>query len=124
MTDTKSLIAGLEQTRRDAFVSGDVAVLDKLLSENLIFSHTNGMVEGKASFIASLGTKVRFLRIESVEEDIAAFDDVAVVVGELRVDVQPTGMDLMQLRTRISAAWAKEAGDWRLIRYQATRITL
>ncbi|MGE3143276.1 MAG: nuclear transport factor 2 family protein [Hyphomonadaceae bacterium] len=121
MSDQETL-ARLEEQRRAAFVAADKAALGRLLSDTLILTHTNGMAEGKESFMASLGAKVRFHVVEALEEDIVVLGAMAVVSGRLRVEVQPAGADVLSFQTRITGVWAREGADWRLIRYQATRI--
>ena len=122
MTDVTATIADLEAQRRAAFIAADATALGRLMSDQLILTHTTGMAEGKTSFIASLQGGLRFTSIEAVSEVIAVYGEAAVVSGELRVGVQTPAGAALALRTRITSVWAREAGEWRLTRYQATRI--
>lgn len=113
----------LEHRRRAALVTIDRQALEDLLSDDLVFIHTNGMLEGKASLLASLGVAVRFLKIQAIEESLLVRAQMAVVCAGLEVTVQvPTEPAPFTLRTRILSVWAPEQSGWRQQAYQATRV--
>lgn len=52
-----------EEERRRALISGDAAVLDRILHPDLVHVHSSGMVHGKAEFIAHVGRMGGFVDI-------------------------------------------------------------
>lgn len=113
----------LEQRRRRALVTADRSELEGLLSDRLILTHTNGLTEGKSSFIASLGVTVTFKRIDPMEETVVVSEQVAVVSARISVTVEvESRSEPMELENRILSVWTQEASAWRLLAYQATRI--
>lgn len=115
----------LERDRRAALVSTDKATLENLLSDDLIFVHTNGRCEGKRDFLESLGVSVEFLKIEVIEESLHLRPDLAVISAQLAVTVKvSTQAEPFSLQTRILSVWAPESSGWRQQAYQATRIAV
>ncbi len=125
MNDGQRMIAELESKRRAALIELDKEALGRLLSDELIWTHANGVTENKATYIAALGTKALFLEIEPVDEIIALHGDgAASVTSELKMSIQPLGKDPIVLRTRASCVWAREADDaWRLVRFHSGMVT-
>lgn len=114
-------IAALERARREASIAADRDALGALLSDELIWTHANGATQDKPSYLAALGVNARFLAMEPGEEQILVYGDAAAsVAAELAMTVQPNGKDPIELRTRLSSVWAKEAdGHWRLSRFHS-----
>ena len=51
---TREAILRLEQEWQDALIAADVAALDRLYAETMIYTHSNGSVDDKKSYIESL----------------------------------------------------------------------
>src|SRR5947207_14980942 len=47
-------VLGLEQQWEDALTKSDVAALDKLYDETLVYTHSNGKVDTKTSYLAAI----------------------------------------------------------------------
>lgn len=114
MTDTD--IAALEAELREAQLSADVAALDRLISDHLLFTGPDG----------SLATK---------EDDLSAYRRGIMRVSrhepqELHVRRVGSGVAVAALRARMSGSyagtpfdgtahytrvWARESGEWRIV---------
>ena len=57
MTSTEAIRA-LEEQRYAAMLAGDVATLERLLDDALTYTHSSGVVDTKASYIAGVRDKV------------------------------------------------------------------
>src|SRR5690606_10525339 len=69
---------------RVAMVSADEELLLKLTSPMLSYGHSNGLVEEKGEFVASLlSAKYNFLTIDLKQQAIRLMGDIAIVRHEL-----------------------------------------
>lgn len=117
------LILSLEQKRRDAMLAEDREALGRLLSEDLVHTHTDGQTDTKRIFLGNLGKGVRFLSFEPVAQSVVMRDQAAILSGELIVTVQIAGQDApLKMQNKILSVWTLEGAQWRQVAYQATKI--
>ncbi|MFD0849008.1 nuclear transport factor 2 family protein [Sphingosinicella xenopeptidilytica] len=116
------MIARHARQLREALLTADRAVLDRLVSDSLIFFHLGGTQDNKAGFV-SAGDRMRLQKIEVSDQEIAIYGEAAVVTSEERVEATLVGKEApISLHARLMTVWAKEDGRWRLTRYQPTPI--
>ena len=110
-------IVGLEARLRAAQLQADVAALDALLAETLLFTGPDGTLGTKQQDLAAHGSgAVRFrehvpeeLRVRRVGPDVA----VAALRARLAVSV---GGTLVRGTYRYTRVWAREdGGSWRVV---------
>ena len=110
-------IVGLEARLRAAQLQADVAALDALLAETLLFTGPDGTLGTKQQDLAAHGSgAVRFrehvpeeLRVRRVGPDVA----VAALRARLAVSV---GGTLVRGTYRYTRVWAREDGEsWRVV---------
>jgi len=109
-------IVALEAELRAAQLAADVAALDRLISEDLLFAGPDGQLGTKAQDLEAHGSGlVRFrshipeeLRVRRVGSDVA----VSALRARLEVEVAGT---LHRGTYRYTRVWAREAdGQWRV----------
>ena len=110
-------IVACEARLRAAQLAADVAALDALVAEELLFTGPDGRLGTKAEDLAAHGSgAVRFrahepveLRVRRVGADVA----VAALLARLAVEV---GGTLVTGRYRYTRVWAREGGGpWRVV---------
>lgn len=109
----------LEQRRAQAVLAGDVARLDAMLSDDLIYCHSTGVIDGKADFIGKIVERRSIFHDFSAVAD-AAIEPVAgtrVMAGPLLVDVEIAGV-VHNVRGRFLSVWCREGEDWKLHAFQ------
>lgn len=124
-TDPVEAIKAVDRHRLDAMVKGDATLLERMLGEDLTYTHTTGAVDTKATFLASLRAgMLRYLEIqlEGVEVRIYA-DAVAVVTGRVDLRVALDGKEAA-FPARLTSVYAKRHGCWLLVAWQSTRLPL
>jgi ketosteroid isomerase-like protein len=111
-------IKALERERVQAMLAGDVAALDALISDGLVYLHSSGGRDSKASYLAQLrdGT-IRYQRIAEPDPEVRLAGDTAVVFGRMDADVVRDGKPLA-LDYDYLAVWARENGRWRFFVFQ------
>ena len=120
--DETSELLGLEARRCDAMMAADIDILDRLLSDDLSWTHASARQDTKASFLAGLqagGT--RYMAIRRSDEQVRLHGDVAVVTGVADMRASINGEE-RQLRNRYTNVWAKSDQGWRMIAWHSTAV--
>ncbi len=120
MADIASHIEELEDRRYQAMIDGDLATLDELCSDDLVYTHSNAERDSKASYFEKV--KSGYYQYEWIEhpiETLVASDTCAVITGQMRARVLNDGQP-RQLDNACLAVWVKEDDDWRFVAYQPT----
>ncbi|MCM3879651.1 MAG: nuclear transport factor 2 family protein [Vicinamibacterales bacterium] len=115
----------LRQVERDRFaamVKRDAAVIDKLLAPELIYTHGDGRVIDKATFIAELKSgDFQYVTIEPTDVSVRVFGDAAVVTGGAGMHVINKGVPA-QIKIRYTNTQVRRSGSWQMVAWQATRL--
>jgi len=110
-------IVALESRLRAAQLAADVAALDALIADALLFTGPDGSLGTKAQDLAAHGSgAVRFREHEPVELRVRRVGaDVAVTALRARLAVEVAGT-LARGTFRYTRVWAREnGGDWRVV---------
>lgn len=109
-------IVELEARMRVAQLDADVAALDALISDDLLFTGPDGQVGTKAEDLdAHRSGFVRFREHEPEELRIRRIgSEVAVVALKARLAVEVAGT-LVRGTHRYTRVWAREGGSWRVV---------
>ena len=122
MDDLKTTIRALEERRYRAMCEADMAALDALLADALVYTHSTAAADSKASYLAGIRAKKwNYRKIERPVEDIQLHGDCAVVTGQVRIDILVDGAAKV-LNSRFTNVWVKGAKGWQMTAWQSTPI--
>lgn len=113
-----------EKDRFAAMVKGDRGALEKLLADDLTYTHSTALLETKEQFLKSVTTgNIDYVSIVPSETDwkIRINGNTAVVNGVAAVNVLDTGKD-RKIRIRFTTVQANRGGAWQLLAWQSTVI--
>lgn len=118
-TGKESAVSAAVESLRKAMAESDKASLEKLVEEQLLYSHSSGRVENKAEFIATLvGPKSGFSAASLSDQTINIVDDIALVrhkfTGTRKGDGNKMHLAVLQV-------WRERGGQWRLLARQAAK---
>jgi ketosteroid isomerase-like protein len=115
-------IRALEDRRVQATISDDLATLEALLSDDLIYTHSSARLDDKASFLESIRSgAVRYRSIVRDDIRMRAHGDAVFVNGEARLEVLIAGKP-KSLHLRYSNVWVNTGSGWRFALWHATPI--
>lgn len=112
-----------EKDRFTAMVNVNEAALNKLLGDDLTYTHTNALFQTKAEFIAVLKEgSIKYVSVTPSEPDwkVRIYGNIAVVNGVAAVNVIDHGNNL-KFRLRYTTAHVNRGGAWQMVSWQATR---
>ena len=112
-----------EKDRFAAMIKGDRPALEKLLADDLTYTHSSALFETKEQFIKSVTSgNIDYVSIEPSETDwkVRVDGNTAIVNGVAAVNVIDTGKDL-KIKIRFTTTHTNRGGAWQLRAWQATR---
>ncbi len=122
MTDTGDRIIALDKARMAAMAAKDIAKLNELLGDDLIYTHSSARLDTKQSLIGAMesGSTV----YTSVEpSDVVAQDlgDTVVLTGVAQIKVVSKGTP-NAFGVRFTDVYAKRDGRWQMVAWQSTKL--
>ncbi len=117
----QALLETQARRRYNAMTAADLDTLDRLLDEQLVYTHSRGNRDSKSSYLDKPRTGVLSYGPIRYLDDPPTFlgPEVAIVTGEMTSDVQVHGVS-RRMRNAYLAVWTHHNGSWRLTAYQPT----
>ena len=107
------------QLLKNALIAKDSAALNKLLSEDVSYGHTNGWVQTKAQLIRSVVSGEQdYAAIESSNVNTRIYDLTGIVTMQSKVSMLFQGKSL-DLNMKILLVWIKQSDVWKLVARQS-----
>jgi ketosteroid isomerase-like protein len=112
-------ILRLEDERYAATLAKDVDALERLLHSDLVYMHSSGVADSKASYIDGIRERVwDYKSVERSDQTVKAHSSFALVFNRLVIDIAVKGVE-KHLNNRALAVWTPEESSWRLIAMQS-----
>ena len=109
--------------RFTAMLREDFAALDTLLAPDLSYVHSDGALQSRAQFLATLRTgRLRYQAIDPSELQARSYDNMGIVTGRSHMRVQ-AGTELLAFEIRFTAVYRRVRHRWQLVAWQATRLS-
>ena len=122
MADNAQMIIDLDRKRMTAMAEQDIATLNGLLADDLIYTHSSARLDTKKSLIGNMesGSTVY---TSVVPSDVKAQDlgDTVVLTGSCRISVNAGGRP-NSFGVRFTDVYANKGGKWQMVTWQSTRL--
>jgi hypothetical protein len=111
-----------EQDRYVAQMKGDVAAMQRLIGEDLVYIHSSTVQDTKASFIESIRSgNVKYRKMKRGEVKVRTYGCIAIVSGGASFEVTVKGED-RTLNLLFHAVYAKRSAGIQFVSWQATKL--
>lgn len=118
----REAVLRVEQEWQDALVNSDTAALDRIYAESMIYTHSNGSVDDKASYIAKIKSgESSYKSMTRDDIKVQIFGDAAIVTCHWKVS-SVSGTTVNNTNARYLHFYTRLKGKWRMVAHQATRI--
>ncbi|MBN3857443.1 nuclear transport factor 2 family protein [Paraburkholderia sp. Ac-20340] len=112
-------IRALEEQRRLAMLAADTEALEAIFDESLIYIHSTGARDTRASYLAKLtGGAMRYESVSLDVSDILVRERFALLSGAMAASVQ-TANGTLSILSRYEASWIRSADGWRIAAMQS-----
>src|SRR5260370_2845887 len=111
MADNRQMIIDLDKKRMTAMEQKDVATLNALLADDLVYTHSSARLDSKQSLIGAMESGATVYRAVEPSE-VAAQDlgDAVVLTGKAQISVDSAG-PAMTFSGRFTDVYAANAGQ-------------
>ncbi|KAA9347128.1 nuclear transport factor 2 family protein [Larkinella humicola] len=119
--DEKAVL-DIEKQRFDAQITKNYTVLEQVLSDDLIYNHSNGNQDSKQSYIQSIKDgKQRYDAIEAQEQKVRLYGNTAVVNGICQIKATNNGQSI-NTRLRYMDVYVRKGSQWQLVAWQSLKL--
>jgi hypothetical protein len=122
MAGNAQKIIELDHQRMTAMAEKDLAVLNKIIADDLIYTHSSARIDTKKTLIGAMesGATV-YTAMEP--SDVVAQDlgDAVVLTGVAAISVNSGGKP-NSFRVRFVDVYANRGGQWQMVTWQSTRL--
>jgi ketosteroid isomerase-like protein len=122
--NARAAIEKAEQDWSGAVRSGDASAMAKILADDLVYTHSTGIVDTKESYIQSITSgNQKYAGIEYSDTKIKVYGRAALVTTVVRMTGTTKGVPFDN-KLRMSHFWVRDAQgtDWKLASHQTTRL--
>jgi ketosteroid isomerase-like protein len=103
-------------------VARDVPAMQEYLSDQLIYTHSNGVVENKTQYIENVSNgKWGYQSGVLSNVQVRAYGKTAVVHCDATMQIKGPDGNPLEIKIHVLHVYAKEKGKYRLVSHQATR---
>jgi hypothetical protein len=115
-------IRDLEAQRFHAMEMGDVETLDRIISDDLIYTHANGLRQPKFDVIGVLGSSdMKYESITPYDVRVRIYNDTAIVAGRAAIRIKAHG-ERESFEICYLDVYVKQEGRWQMVAWQSSRI--
>ena len=122
MAGNAQTIIDLDKKRMTAMAEKDIATLNELIADDLVYTHSSARLDTKQSLIGNMqsGSTVYTAVVPS---DVQAQDlgDTVVLTGSCRISVNAGGRP-NSFGVRFTDVYANRGGQWQMVAWQSTRL--
>lgn len=118
MSSDKAILE-LEDKRFSAMIARDLAALEKLTHDQLLYTHSSGLTDTKASWLESIKAgKAKYKSVDCSERKVRFLGEVALVNGKAAIEVDVNGQP-KSLRLVFLNAWTRTPQGWKFVAWQS-----
>jgi ketosteroid isomerase-like protein len=122
MAGNGPMIIELDNKRMTAMGQKDVAALNELLSDDLVYTHSSARQDTKQSLIAAMESgKTVYTSVVPSEVKAQDCGDAVVLTGVARISVLSGGKP-NAFGVRFTDVYANKGGRWQMVTWQSTRL--
>ena len=117
---TEKDILALEEERFGAMIARDFPRLQLLVHDELMYTHSSGVVDGKATWLDAMKSgRVKYKKAQCTERKVRMYGDTALITGRAQIEAE-IGGEPKTLKLLFLNAWTKTPQGWKFVAWQST----
>jgi ketosteroid isomerase-like protein len=122
MAGNGQTVVDLDKKRMQAMAKKDVATLEAVLADDLIYTHSSARLDTKRSLIdAMVSGATVYTGVEPSDVKAQDLGDTVVLTGIAQIKVVSNGTP-NAFGVRFTDVYAKRNGSWQMVTWQSTRL--
>lgn len=111
-----------EERRWAAMIAKDTATLGELFADELSYTHSNALVDTKASYLKAIEERIfDYQAVERTDTEARQVGDAVLVTGRAQIDVAAAGRQV-RLNARYTVVYVRKDARWQFLCWQSTPI--
>lgn len=111
-----------EAARIQALLTRDFAALERILSDDLTYTHSNAKVDDKVAYLEPFKSgRTRYVRLEPSEVVARVYRDAAVLTGRMLSVAMVTGTE-SRTDLRFTSVWVHRDERWQMVAWHSARL--
>jgi ketosteroid isomerase-like protein len=122
MAGNGQTVIDLDKKRMQAMAAKDIATLESILADDLVYTHSSARLDTKQSLIVGMtsGSTV-YTSVEPSDVKAQDFGDTVVLTGVCQIKVTANGTP-NAFGVRFTDVYARRNGRWQMVTWQSTRL--
>ena len=122
MAGNGQAIIDLDKKRMQAMVAKDVATLEAIIADDLVYTHSSARLDTKKSLIGGMtGGSTVYTSCEPSDVKAQDFGETVVLTGIAQIKVVVNGTP-NAFGVRFTDVYARRNGRWQMVTWQSTRL--
>lgn len=120
--DAEKEVIETENQRFKALVRDDFAVLDRVLADDLVYTHSSGKNDTKQSYMQSLREgKTKYNTMDTQEQKVRIYGNTAVINGKCLMNVTSNGT-IINTGLAYTSVYVRRGNQWQMVTWQSLRV--
>src|SRR5579863_9465945 len=121
MAGNGQMIIELDKKRMTAMAQKDIATLNELIADDLVYTHSSARLDTKKSLIGNMETgSTVYTSVVPSEVKAQDLGDAVVLTGTCKISVNSGGRP-NSFGVRFTDVYANKGGKWQMVTWQSTR---
>lgn len=115
-------VIALDKRRMTAMAQKDMATLQALIADDLVYTHSSARLDTKQSLLGAMesGATV-YAAVEPSEVKAQDYGAAVILTGRAQIGVN-SGGKAMSFAVRFTDVWVDKGGAWQMTAWQSTRL--
>ena len=114
-------VIDLDRQRMSAMAQKNIAALNKLIADDLVYTHSSARLDTKKSLIENMQSgKTVYTAVVPSDVQAQDYGDTVVLTGNARISVK-SGGNAMNFGVRFTDVWVNKGGNWQMVAWQSTK---
>jgi ketosteroid isomerase-like protein len=122
MAGNGQTVIDLDRKRMQAMAKKDMATLEALIADDLVYTHSSARLDTKRSLIDGMTSgKTVYTAVEPSDVKAQDLGDTVVLTGVAQIKVTANGTP-NAFGVRFTDVYARRNGRWQMVTWQSTRL--
>ncbi len=118
----KEEVLAFEKARVNATLTADTKKLEQMLAEEVVWIHSSGKRDSKATYIQAIAEgKARYKSMSVEQSEARIYGEIAITNGILEFESIALDNTITKVRTLFTCVYRKKKGNWQVVSWQTTR---
>lgn len=123
INSVEAAVLNAELSWEKALTNADTGALQNLYDDTLVYTHSNGKVDTKSSYISAIKSgATKYLSMKRDDVKVSLYGQAAVVTCHWEVHIS-SGGNKVDMNARYLHVYVRHKDGWKLVAHESTRVS-